>query len=71
MSSLRDLLTAQQFKVAALVAEARSNKAIASILGVSEHTVKVHVGAIFDKLGCDNRVALAVRYVREEGTVKL
>jgi DNA-binding NarL/FixJ family response regulator len=69
--TLRELLTAQQFRVATLVAEARTNKDIGSVLQLSEHTVKVYMREIFDKLGCDNRVALAVRYVREEGTVKL
>jgi DNA-binding CsgD family transcriptional regulator len=71
VKSLRELLNAQQFKIAGLVAEARSNKDIGLVLHLTPHTVKNYLRQIFDKLGCDNRVVLAVRYVREEGTVKL
>jgi DNA-binding NarL/FixJ family response regulator len=71
VKTLRELLTPQELKLAGLIAEARSNQDIGFILGLRTNTVKVYVRKIFDKLGCDNRVALAVRYTREEGTVKL
>jgi DNA-binding NarL/FixJ family response regulator len=51
--------------VLALIAEARSNAAIARILVVSERPVEKHVGNIFSKLGlapsdADHRRVLAV-----------
>ena len=48
-------LTAQQFRVLALIAEGLLNKQIADRLDVQERTVKAHVSAIFEKLGVRNR----------------
>src|SRR3984893_11731238 len=62
-------LTARERDVLALMAEGRSNTAIARILVVSEKSVEKHVGNIFSKLGlapsdADHRRVLAVlRYL--------
>jgi DNA-binding NarL/FixJ family response regulator len=62
-------LTAREHDVLALMAEGRSNAAIAGILVVSERSVEKHVGNIFSKLGLppsdtDHRRVLAVlRYL--------
>ena len=62
-------LTARERHVLALMAEGRSNAAIASALVVTGGTVEKHVASIFDKLGlppdeADNRRVLAVlRYL--------
>jgi DNA-binding NarL/FixJ family response regulator len=58
-------LTARERKVLALVAEGRSNAAVASRLHTTERTVETHVGHIFVKLGLydstdDHRRVLAV-----------
>jgi DNA-binding CsgD family transcriptional regulator/predicted ABC-type transport system involved in lysophospholipase L1 biosynthesis ATPase subunit len=45
-------LTARERRVLALMAEGRSNAAIASALVVTGGTVEKHVAGIFDKLGC-------------------
>jgi DNA-binding NarL/FixJ family response regulator len=55
-----DLLTHRQRDVLALVGEGRSNKDIADTLGISEGTVKVHVGAILKTLGTTNRTQAAL-----------
>jgi DNA-binding NarL/FixJ family response regulator len=57
-------LTAQQFRVFAMVCSGRLNKQIAADLAISEATVKAHVTSILRKLGVSNRtqaVALAGR----------
>jgi DNA-binding NarL/FixJ family response regulator len=62
-------LTAREHDVLALMAEGRSNAAIAEILVVSERSVEKHIGNIFSKLGlapsdADHRRVLAVlRYL--------
>jgi DNA-binding NarL/FixJ family response regulator len=64
-----DALTARERDVLGLMAEGRSNGAIASILVVSERAVEKYVGNIFSKLGLapsdtDHRRVLAVlRYL--------
>ncbi|MGH7525654.1 MAG: helix-turn-helix domain-containing protein [Gemmatimonadales bacterium] len=57
-------LTARETEVLAMLAEGIGNKLIAGRLGISEHTVKTHVAAIFGKLGVSTRaeaVASAAR----------
>ena len=46
-----DALTARERQALALMAEGRSNGAIAGIIVVSERAVEKHVGNIFSKLG--------------------
>ena len=58
-------LTARDREVLALMAEGRSNQAIAEKLAVTERAVEKHVTRIFDKLGLmpaaeDHRRVLAV-----------
>ena len=53
-------LTPQQFRVLMMVAEGLLNKQIASQIGVTEATVKVHVAAIMRKLGLFRRTQIAV-----------
>ena len=59
-----DPLTPREREVLELVAEGMSNRALAERLGISEHTVKFHVGALLGKLAAATRaelVAIAVR----------
>jgi DNA-binding NarL/FixJ family response regulator len=58
-------LTAREHDILALMAEGRSNSAIAARLRVSERAVEKHIGSIFSKLGLprsdtDHRRVLAV-----------
>lgn len=59
-----DRLTTRESQVLELVAIGMPNKSIAHSLGISEHTVKFHVGSILAKLGAESRteaVTLATR----------
>jgi DNA-binding NarL/FixJ family response regulator len=59
-----DILTDRERQVLELVAAGLPNKAIARELGISEHTVKFHVGSLLGKLGAGSRteaVTLATR----------
>jgi DNA-binding NarL/FixJ family response regulator len=49
------LLTPRESEVLALVGEGMSNKTIARKLGISAHTVKYHLEAVFAKLGVRSR----------------
>lgn len=61
-------LTARETTVLRLVAKGKTNKAIASDLGISEKTVARHVSNIFTKLGLSSRAA-ATAFAYEEGLV--
>lgn len=58
-------LTPREHEVLALVAQGFPNKRIARELGVSEKTVKAHVGRILAKLGVADRTQAALYAVRE------
>src|SRR6266516_2367411 len=57
-------LTVRQREVLNLIMQGRSNKEIARILKLGPGTVKVHVSALFGKLGINRRAAAAVAGVR-------
>ncbi|KON81181.1 response regulator transcription factor [Azoarcus sp. PA01] len=54
-------LSARESEVARETAAGLSNKEIALKLGITERTVKAHLGAIFDKLGVRDRLQLVLR----------
>ncbi len=53
-------LTDRQKEVFDLLAQGRSNRQIAASLGVSEHTIRVHMSAILKTLGLKNRTQAAI-----------
>ena len=69
----RDLvepLTSREHEVLEQMAAGLSNRQIADVLGISEHTVKFHVSAILGKLGVASRSA-AIRHAMRQGLVTL
>jgi DNA-binding NarL/FixJ family response regulator len=61
----RDRLTRREQEVLELLASGRSNKRIAFELGISEKTVKAHVGHLLAKLGVSDRTEAAVLAISE------
>jgi DNA-binding NarL/FixJ family response regulator len=59
-----DGLTAQERRVLALVVEGRTNKEIATALGLSDKTVKNYLGNAMQKLGVTRRSQAAVVFAR-------
>ena len=59
-----DTLTRRQRDVLYLIVQGSTNKEIARSLGLGEGTVKVHVAALFGKLGVHHRAAVAVAGAR-------
>jgi DNA-binding NarL/FixJ family response regulator len=57
-------ITDRELDVLRLVADGLTNKAIARQLGISDHTVKFHVGAILAKLGAESRTEAVSRAAR-------
>jgi DNA-binding CsgD family transcriptional regulator len=64
---VRDLgefgLSKREGEVAHWICEGKSNAGIAAILGISQRTVHKHVEHIFERLGVDSRVAVAIRFL--------
>jgi len=57
-------LTARELEVLRLMAEGLGNKIIANELGISTHTVKFHVAAIFTKLDVHSRTEAVAAGIR-------
>ena len=54
------LLTSRELEIVGLVADGLPNKQIARYLGISERTVKAHLGSAFKKIGVTRRVEAAL-----------
>ena len=67
---LLEPLTSREHDVLEQMAAGLSNRQIADVLGISEHTVKFHVSAILGKLGVTSRSA-AIRHGLRQGLVTL
>ncbi|HEV7994335.1 MAG TPA: response regulator transcription factor [Gemmatimonadaceae bacterium] len=57
-------LTSREREVLALLAQGLANKVIAARLGITEHTVKTHVAAVYQKLDARNRAEVLVAAAR-------
>ncbi|MCR9088471.1 MAG: helix-turn-helix transcriptional regulator [Rhodobacteraceae bacterium] len=60
-------LTKREKEVLKLVARGESNKAVAGRLGITEHTVKLHMHNLVNKIGVPNRTAAASFYFEVAG----
>jgi two-component system nitrate/nitrite response regulator NarL len=58
-SDVGSKLSTRELEIVGLVAQGMSNKAIGMELGLSDNTVRNHLGSILEKLGLDNRVQVA------------
>lgn len=59
-SSTRESLSVRELQVLRLVAQGLANKQIGRALGITERTVKVHVGHVFRRLGVTDRTSAAI-----------
>jgi DNA-binding NarL/FixJ family response regulator len=63
-------LTPRELSTLRLLADGKANKEIATELGISERTVKTHLGHLFEKLGVTSRTE-AVKIATRRGLVRL
>ncbi len=63
-------LTPRELSTLRLMADGRTNKEIAGDLGITERTVKTHLGHLFEKLGVTTRTE-AVRVATRRGLVRM
>ncbi|MBL9139960.1 MAG: response regulator transcription factor [Verrucomicrobiales bacterium] len=61
-----DRLSPQEKRILALVAEGKTNKEIAGIMGLSDKTVKNYFSHILDRLGLSRRSHAAAFYIRHQ-----
>ena len=64
------VLTPREVEILALIGEGLSNKEVARRLGISTHTVKFHLEAIFDKLDAGSRAEAVAKGLRR-GVIEL
>lgn len=64
LARLPSMLTPREAEILTLIAEGMSNKVIARRLGISAHTVKYHLEAVFAKLGVNSRAEALSQGVR-------
>jgi DNA-binding NarL/FixJ family response regulator len=64
------LLTPREIEILAAIGEGMSNKAVARRLGISAHTVKFHLEAIFAKLDVGSRAEAVAKGLRR-GLIEL
>lgn len=57
---VRDTLSTRELEVLRLVAKGLANKQIGRALGITERTVKVHVGHVFRRIGVTDRTSAAM-----------
>jgi DNA-binding CsgD family transcriptional regulator len=65
-----EALTAREKQVLKLVAEGRSNKEAAEVLGISVKTAMSHRERVMEKLGLHNRTEL-VRFALKLGVIRI
>jgi DNA-binding NarL/FixJ family response regulator len=53
-------LSGRELEVLRLVSKGMANKQIARSLGISEHTVKIHLGNVFKRIGVNDRTSAAM-----------
>ncbi len=63
-------LTPRELATLRLMADGKANKEIASELGISDRTVKTHLGHLFEKLGVASRTE-AIKVAMRRGLVRL
>jgi DNA-binding NarL/FixJ family response regulator len=69
-SNGKNLLTAREEQVVALVADGLSNRNVALELRLSENTIKKYLFRIFDKLGVSSRVELVLYAMNHGGRLQ-
>jgi DNA-binding NarL/FixJ family response regulator len=65
VSTILQPLSPREVEVLGMIAEGLGNKTIAWRLGISEHTVKFHVGSIFNKLNATSRTEAVTLGIRQ------
>ena len=60
------MLTERQYDILRVVATGKSNREVAAVLGISEHTVARHLQNIYSRLDLPSRAA-ATTYAHEHG----
>lgn len=63
-SGPRPLLTPRELEILRALGDGLSNKAVARLLGISAHTVKFHLEAVFAKLGVCSRAEAVAKGLR-------
>ena len=61
----KDTLTPRELEVLNLVIKGYHNPKISELLCISEHTTKVHLSSIYEKLHVTNRIQVIIKYLQD------
>lgn len=61
-STSTENLTAKELEVSKLISQGKTNKEVASVLDITQSTVKTHLSHIYDKLNVNDRLSLALMF---------
>jgi len=62
---MKDTLTPRELEVLNLVIKGYHNPKISELLYISEHTTKVHLSSIYEKLHVTNRIQVIIKYLQD------
>jgi DNA-binding CsgD family transcriptional regulator len=65
--SSRPGLSPREVEVLRLIAQGKTNKEIAILLGISDRTVQIHVSHVYDKIGAHNRAGATLWLAERRG----
>ena len=67
----KSILTQRELEVMNLIMQGYHNPKISELLCISEHTTKMHLASIYEKLNVSNRIQAVIKFIKENENLKI